>query len=122
MMGGEGHPFPSRLSFVLDTPLRRRLHPPSGVIKALGVKQVMLFWILAAAPGSTRYPLQRLPRRPSRSTESEMLEKVSRNAERVGLSVQCFQSDGLKIPYQTNTAIWLFSAESTMQNVRVSRW
>jgi len=109
MIGGEHYPFPSRLSFILNNPLRRCLHSPRRVVEALGVKETDTVLDFGCGPGFYTIPFAKAVRRViAVDIQPKMLDEVLRYAEKEGVRVECLQSDGQEIPLPDQSCDLIF--------------
>lgn len=99
MIGTEGHPFPSWLSWHLNNGLRRRSHPPQRVIDALDVKATDAVLDFGCGPGFYTIPFAKTARDVvAIDIQPMMLQKMSKYAERNRVKIRALQSNGESIP------------------------
>jgi len=99
LIGTEGRPFPSWLSFHLNNPLRRHSHPPEKIIDALGVKATDSVLDFGCGPGFYTIPFAKIAHDVvAVDIQTKMLEKVSKYAEKNSVKIRTIQSNGQSIP------------------------
>ena len=99
MIGTEGRPFPSWLSFHLNNRFRRRSHPPEIIVQALRLKMTDVVLDFGCGPGFYTIPFAKNTKEVvAADIQTKMLRKVSEYAEKNRVKVKVIQSDGQKIP------------------------
>lgn len=99
MIGTEGRPFPSWLSFHLNNRFRRRSHPPEIIVQALRLKMTDVVLDFGCGPGFYTIPFAKNTKEVvAADIQTKMLRKVSEYAEKNRVKVKVVQSDGQKIP------------------------
>jgi len=108
----KSHLFPAWLSFILNNPIRRRLHAPHDILGRLNVKNTDVVIDFGCGPGFYTILFAKVAARViAIDVQSEMLEKTMNYARKNQVKVECLESDGRKIPLPNNTADLIFLSE-----------
>lgn len=90
--------FPERLTFMLDSPIRRVLHPPERLTSQLGIGSRDVVVDFGCGPGFFLIPIARLTGKAiGIDTSPRMLERAARKAKKKHVTVELLQSDGTEI-------------------------
>lgn len=106
----EHRAFPSRLSFLLNNPLKRFFQSPKKVIEALKIKETDVVLDFGCGPGFYTIPIAKVAKDVfAVDIQQEMLEIVRKYADKEKLKIKFIQSDGQKIdlPDQSCDLIFL---------------
>jgi ubiquinone/menaquinone biosynthesis C-methylase UbiE len=94
--------FPTRLSFLLNNPIRRRFDKnPERVVRMLGINNASIVLDFGCGPGFYAVPLAKVAKKVvAVDLQKKMLEKAERYAEKNGVvdKIEFVRTDGKEIP------------------------